>query len=169
MISFIKFLNEPNLMSLEIPVSIKPWLNFIHPALMWVLLGTSLYALYLGILVRRTRNAEGEAKKELIKGRFNVRHYQVGSLLLALMVIGTLIGMGVTYINNGKLFFGPHLLAGLGMTGMIAVSAALSPYMQKGHDWARYSHIFLNIVLLGLFGWQAVSGVEILQRIISKM
>ena len=169
MISFIKFLNEPNLMSLEIPVSIKPWLNFIHPALMWVLLGTSLYALYLGILVRRTRNAEGEAKKELIKGRFNVRHYQVGSWLLALMVIGTLIGMGVTYINNGKLFFGPHLLAGLGMTGMIAVSAALSPYMQKGHDWARYSHIFLNIVLLGLFGWQAVSGVEILQRIISKM
>ncbi len=156
-------------MSLEIPVSIKPWLNFIHPALMWVLLGTSLYALYLGILVRRTRNAEGEAKKELIKGRFNVRHYQVGSLLLALMVIGTLIGMGVTYINNGKLFVGPHLLAGLGMTGMIAVSAALSPYMQKGHDWARYSHIFLNVVLLGLFGWQAVSGVEILQRIISKM
>ncbi|MBD2742686.1 DUF4079 domain-containing protein [Coleofasciculus sp. FACHB-1120] len=156
-------------MSLEIPVSIKPWLNFIHPALMWVLLGTSLYALYLGILVRRTRSAEGEAKKELIKGRFNVRHYQVGSLLLALMVIGTLIGMGVTYINNGKLFVGPHLLAGLGMTGMIAVSAALSPYMQKGHDWARYSHIFLNVVLLGLFGWQAVSGVEILQRIISKM
>ena len=156
-------------MSLEISASIKPWLNFIHPALRWVLLGTSLYALYLGILVRRTRNAEGEAKKELIKGRFNVRHYQVGSLLLALMVIGTLIGMGATYINNGKLFFGPHLLAGLGMTGMIAVSAALSPYMQKGHDWARYSHIFLNIVLLGLFGWQAVSGVEILQRIISKM
>ncbi|MFE1748773.1 DUF4079 domain-containing protein [Coleofasciculus sp. H7-2] len=156
-------------MSLEIPVSIKPWLNFIHPALMWVLLGTSLYALYLGILVRRTRNAEGEAKKALIKGRFNVRHYQVGSLLLALMVIGTLIGMGVTYINNEKLFFGPHLLAGLGMTGMIAVSAALSPYMQKGHDWARYTHIFLNVVLLGLFGWQAVSGVEILQRIISKM
>ncbi|MBD2087357.1 DUF4079 domain-containing protein [Trichocoleus sp. ST-U3] len=156
-------------MSLEIPVSIKPWLNFIHPALMWVLLGTSLYALYLGILVRRTRSAEGDAKKELIKGRFNVRHYQVGSLLLALMVIGTLIGMGVTYINNGKLFVGPHLLAGLGMTGMIAVSAALSPYMQKGHNWARYSHIFLNVVLLGLFGWQAVSGVEILQRIISKM
>lgn len=156
-------------MSLEIPVSIKPWLNFIHPALMWVLLGTSLYALYLGILVRRTRSAEGDAKKELIKGRFNVRHYQVGSLLLALMVIGTLIGMGVTYINNGKLFFGPHLLAGLGMTGKIAVSAALSPYMQKGHNWARYSHIFLNVVLLGLFGWQAVSGVEILQRIISKM
>ena len=85
------------------------------------------------------------------------------------MVIGTLIGMGVTYINNQKLFFGPHLLAGLGMTGLIATSAALSPYMQKGQNWARYTHIALNIVLVGLFGWQAVSGMEIVQKIISKM
>lgn len=156
-------------MSLEIPASIKPWLNFIHPVLMWVLFAISLYALYLGVLVRRTRNAEGEAKKELIKGRYNVRHYQIGSLLLALMVIGTLIGMGATYINNGKLFVGPHLLAGLGMTGLVAISASVSPYMQKGQNWARYTHIALNVVLMGLFGWQAATGVEIIQRIISKM
>lgn len=156
-------------MSLEIPASIKPWLNFVHPILMWVLFAISLYALYLGVLVRRTRTSEGEAKKELIKGRFNVRHYQVGSWLLALMVVGAIGGMAVTYINNGKLFVGPHLLAGLGMTGLVAISASLSPYMQKGANWARNTHIALNVVLLGLFGWQAVSGVEIVQRIISKM
>jgi len=46
------------------------------------------------------------------------------------MVIGALAAMGVTYINNSKLFFGPHLLVGLGMTGMVAVSASLSPFMQ---------------------------------------
>jgi uncharacterized membrane protein len=136
---------------------------------MWVLLALSIYALYLGIQVQRTRYADGDVKKELIKGRYNVRHYQIGSLLLALMVIGTLIGMGVTYINNGKLFFGPHLLAGLGMTGLIATSAALSPFMQKGKNWARFTHIAVNVVLLGLFGWQAATGVEIVQRIISKM
>ncbi|MFB2936586.1 DUF4079 domain-containing protein [Aerosakkonemataceae cyanobacterium BLCC-F154] len=156
-------------MSLEIPTSVKVWSQFIHPTLMWILFALSLYALYLGVLVRRTRSAEGEAKKELIKGKFNIKHYQVGSLLLAGMIIITLIGMGVTYINNGKLFVGPHLLAGLGMTGLIATSAALSPLMQKGQNWARYSHIFLNVVLLVLFGWQAFTGVEILQRIISKM
>ncbi|XWK85877.1 MAG: DUF4079 domain-containing protein [Phormidium sp.] len=156
-------------MSLEIPASVKVWSQFIHPTLMWVLFALSLYALYLGVLVRRTRSAEGEAKKELIKGKFNIKHYQVGSLLLAVMVIGTLIGMGATYINNGKLFVGPHLLVGLGMTGLIATSAALSPLMQKGQNWARYSHIFLNIALLVLFGWQAITGVEIVQRIISKM
>lgn len=156
-------------MSLEIPAEIKPWLNFIHPILMWVLLGVSIYALYLGVQVRRTRNAEGEVKKELIKGRYNVKHYQVGSVLLALMVIGSLAAMAVTYINNSKLFFGPHLVVGLVMTAMIAVSAALSPFMQKGQDWARYTHIVLNATLLALFSWQAVSGIQIVQNIVSKM
>ena len=156
-------------MSLEIPAEIKPWLNFIHPILMWVLLAVSIYALYLGVQVRRTRTAEGEVKKELIKGRYNVKHYQVGSVLLALMVIGSLAAMAVTYINNSKLFFGPHLVVGLVMTEMIAVSAALSPFMQKGQDWARYTHIVLNATLLALFSWQAVSGIQIVQNIVSKM
>ena len=156
-------------MSLEIPAEIKPWLNFIHPILMWVLLGVSIYALYLGVQVRRTRNAEGEVKKELIKGRYNVKHYQVGSALLALMTIGSLAAMAVTNINNSKLFFGPHLVVGLVMTAMIAVSAALSPFMQKGQDWARYTHIVLNATLLALFSWQAVSGIQIVQNIVSKM
>jgi hypothetical protein len=137
--------------------------------LMWVLLAITLYALYLGIQVQRTRYADGDLKKDLIKGRYNVKHYQIGSILLACMVIGSISGMAVTYINNGKLFVGPHLLAGLGMTGLIAVSASLSPFMQKGQKWARFTHIALNVVLLGLFGWQAITGVEIVQRIVSKM
>jgi len=153
----------------EIPESIKFWSQFFHPVFMWVLLAASIYALYLGIKVRKTRTAEGETKKELIKGKFNVKHYQVGSILLALMVVGCIGGMAVTYINNGKLFFGAHLLVGLAMTGLIAMSASLAPFMQKGQDWARYSHIALNVTLVGLFGWQAVSGMEIVQKILDKM
>jgi hypothetical protein len=76
--------------------------------------------------------------------------------------------MAVTYINNGKLFVGPHLLAGLGMTGLIAFSAALSPFMQKGANWARATHILLNFTLLGLFAWQAITGVQIIQRILTN-
>ena len=148
--------------------SIKPWLNFIHPLLMWSLLALSLYAAYLGFKWRKTRLSEGDAKKELLKGKFNVRHYQFGSVLLALMVLGTIGGMAVTYINNGQLFFGPHLLVGLGMTGLIATSAALSPFMQKGNETARYTHITLNMILVGLFGWQAVTGVQIIQRILEN-
>jgi CHASE2 domain-containing sensor protein len=137
--------------------------------MMWVLFAATVYALYLGIQIRRTRSAEGEAKKELIKGRFNIRHHQVGAALLTFMVLGTLGGMAITYINNGKLFVGPHLLVGLGMTGLIATSASLTPFMQKGNDWARYTHISLNLVLVGLFAWQAVTGMQIVQRIVERM
>ena len=155
-------------MSLELSASVKYWLNFFHPVLMLALLVLSIYAAYLGLQLQRTRNAQGEEKKELIKGRYNVRHYQIGSILLGLMVAGAIGGMGVTYINNGKLFVGPHLLAGLGMTGLIAFSAALSPYMQKGANWARATHILINFTLLGIFAWQAVTGVQIVQRILTQ-
>ncbi len=152
-----------------IPTAIKPYLNFIHPALMWILFGTTLYAGYLGWQIRQTRSATGDDKKKLIQGKFNDRHHKLGSIVLALMVLGSIGALSVTYINNGKLFVGPHLIAGLGMTGLIAISASLSPYMQKGQDWARSTHIGINVIIVGLFGWQAVSGVEILLRIISKM
>ncbi|MEH2382080.1 MAG: DUF4079 domain-containing protein [Nostoc sp.] len=155
-------------MSLELSASVKYWLNFIHPVLMWALLALSIYAAYLGLQVQRTRNAQGEEKKELIKGRYNLRHYQMGSILLALMVTGAIAAMAVTYINNQKLFVGSHLLAGLGMMSLIAFSAALSPYMQKGANWARATHILLNFTLLGLFAWQAVTGVQIVQKILTK-
>ncbi len=155
-------------MNLELSPSVKYWLNFIHPVLMWALLLLSIYAAYLGFQVQRTRNAQGEEKKELIKGKYNVKHYQMGSILLGLMVAGAIAAMAVTYINNGKLFFGSHLLAGLGMTSLIAFSASLSPFMQKGANWARMTHILLNFVLLGLFAWQAITGVQIVQRILTQ-
>lgn len=155
-------------MSLELSPAVKYGLNFFHPAIMWILLALSLYAAYLGLQIQRTRNAQGEEKKELIKGKYTIKHHQIGSILLALMVAGSIGGMAVTYINNGKLFVGPHLLAGLGMTGLIAFSASLSPFMQKGANWARATHILLNFGILGLFIWQAFSGVEIVIRILTK-
>lgn len=156
-------------MNFAIPETVKTWSQFAHPSIMWILLGLTIYALYLGIQSRRTRTADKDTRKELIGKGFNAKHHKIGSLILAVMVLGTLGGMAVTYINNGKLFLGPHLLAGLGMTGLIATAAALVPFMQKGNELARYTHIGLNVTLLGLFFWQAVTGMEILQRIISKL
>jgi len=155
-------------MNIALSPSVKYWLNFIHPVLMWALLLLSIYAAYLGLQVQRTRQAEGEQKKELIKGKYNVKHHQIGSILLGLMVAGAIAAMAVTYINNGKLFFGSHLLAGLGMTSLIAFSASLSPFMQKGANWARMTHILLNFALLGLFAWQAITGVQIVQKILTN-
>ncbi|HIK31599.1 MAG TPA: DUF4079 domain-containing protein [Oscillatoriales cyanobacterium M59_W2019_021] len=155
-------------MSFDLPDSVKFGLNFVHPIMMWLLFAVTLYALYSGIQTQRTRTAEGEVKKQLIQGKFRNKHYQIGSLLLALMILGTIGGMAVTYINNGKLFVGPHLLVGLTMTGIVGISAALAPLMQGGNAIARYAHITLNVSLLGLFGWQAVTGMQIVQKILSN-
>ncbi|TVQ07015.1 MAG: DUF4079 domain-containing protein [Leptolyngbya sp. DLM2.Bin27] len=147
----------------------QPWLNFVHPVTMWLLLATTLYALYLGVQARKTRLADAETRKELIKGKFALKHHKVGSALLAFMVIGTVGGMGATYLESGKLFVGPHLLVGLGMATLIATSAALVPFMQKGSETARLTHISLNIVLVGLFGWQAVTGMQIVQKLLERL
>ncbi len=149
--------------------SVKVYAQFIHPLVMWGLLALAIYAMYLGIKIQKTRTAQGDEKKELIKGKYNVKHHQVGSLLLSLMVIGAVGAMGVSYINNGKLFVDFHLIVGLGMTVLIATSASLTPFMQKGKVWARYTHIALNVTLLGLFGWQAITGIQIIQNILGKL
>ncbi|MEB3311698.1 MAG: DUF4079 domain-containing protein [Snowella sp.] len=156
-------------MNLEIPESIKVWSQFGHPIIMWGLFGLSLYAMYLGFQSRKIRTADKDERKDLIKKDVRTKHYLLGSLLLAFMIVGNIGGMAVTYINNGKLFVGPHLLVGLAMTSLIAIAAALSPLMQKGNELARYTHITLNIIIIGLFGWQAVTGMDIVQRIVSKL
>jgi Protein of unknown function (DUF4079) len=156
-------------MAFEIPDGIKTWSQFGHPILMWVLLGLTAYAFYLGLQFKKIRTVDKETRKELIKKKFGERHHQAGSILLALMVVGNIGGMAITYINNGKLFVGPHLLTGLGMTGLIAISASLVPLMQKGNNLARNTHVSLNIVLLGLFGWQALTGMEIVKKILDRI
>ncbi|MFN9643984.1 MAG: DUF4079 domain-containing protein [Cyanobacteriota bacterium] len=143
-------------------------LNFLHPVLMWVLLGLASYAMVLGVKAKKTRTASAEERKELVKGQFARRHHLLGSLLLALMVLGTVGGMAVTYLNNGKLFVGPHLLVGLAMTALIAMAAALSPLMQQGNLVARKVHVGLNMTLMTLFLWQAVTGMQIVNKILTS-
>ena len=147
------------------PAALSFGLNLVHPLMMWLLLAAGGYVMYLGIKAKKVRTGTSEQRKALISGKFAQRHYLWGSALMAVMVFGTLGGMAVTYLNNGKLFMGPHLLVGLGMTGMIAAASALSPLMQRGNLIARKAHVGLNMGMLTLFLWQAVSGMEIMNRI----
>jgi hypothetical protein len=156
-------------MNLENLAALKPYLSFFHPVTMWILLALALYTLYLGVQVRRTRLAEGEPKKELIKGRFAMRHHQIGSILLALMVMGAIGGITVTYINNGKIVISPHLFAGLGIVGINYHLCGAGAVYASSMTWVRSIHVSLNLIVLGLFGWQAVTGVQIVQKIISQM
>ena len=140
-------------------------LNFLHPLAMWALLALSGYAMFLGIKAKKTRTADAETRKTLIKGQFAKRHYLFGSAVLAVMVLGTFGGMAVTYLNNGKLFVGPHLLVGIAMTCLIALAVSLSPLMQQGNLIARKAHVGLNMAMMTLFLWQAFSGLQILAKI----
>lgn len=143
--------------------------TFIHPVIMWALFGVCIYAMILGLKIRTTRTTDDkELRKSLVKQRFNIKHHQIGALLLSVMVLGALGGMGVTYINNEKLFLGPHLFAGLGMTGLVAMAASLTPLMQRGSQMARNVHLGFSVVILGLFGWEAITGMQIVQRIIEQ-
>ena len=154
-------------MALAIPSPLPLPLSLLHPLLMWLLLGLSLYAMVLGIKAKKTRTGTPEQRKELIKGQFAKRHFLFSSLLLALMVLGSVGGMAVTYINNGKLFVGPHLLVALGMLSLIAVAASLSPLMQAGNVIARKVHVGLNMLLVTLFLWQALTGMQIVNKLLN--
>ncbi|MCP9841205.1 DUF4079 domain-containing protein [Synechococcus sp. J7-Johnson] len=147
------------------PDTLPFFLNFLHPLLMWALLALSGYALFLGIKAKKTRTADAEQRKELIKGKFGQRHFQIGSIVLAVTVLGSFGGMAVTYLNNGKLFVSPHLLVGIGMVCLIAVAASLSPLILKGNLVARKAHVGLNMTLMTLFLWQAVTGMQIVNKI----
>ena len=140
-------------------------LNFLHPLLMLGLLALSSYGMLLGIKAKKTRTADAETRKQLIKGQFAKRHFQIGSLILAITVLGTFGGMAVTYLNNGKLFVGPHLLVGIGMTCLIALAVSLTSLMQQGNLIARKVHVGLNMAMMTMFLWQAVSGFQILNKI----
>lgn len=155
-------------MSVAIPSTLAYDLNFLHPLLMWALLGLSGYSMLLGIKAKKTRTAPAEERKELVKGHFAKRHFRLGSLVLALMVLGTFGGMAVTYLNNDKLFVSPHLLVGISMTSMIAVAAALAPLMQQGNLIARKVHVGLNMTVMTLFLWQAVTGMQIVNKILTN-
>lgn len=156
-------------MNIVIPNSFKVWSQFVHPILMWVLLATTIYALYLGLKVRQTRKVTGEVKKELIRGRYNIKHYKIASLLLAFLTLNAFFAMAVTYVNTGKIFFGSHLIAGLIVVSLTVISASLSPFMQRGNMWARNAHLAIGMSILILFGWQAITGTQVVNNLINKL
>ena len=156
-------------MIVAIPEPFKTIVTFAHPLLMLIALFLTLYAGYVGWQYRRIRSTEGEEKKALISKRYNQLHHNLGSVFLLLMVAGAIGGMAVTYNNNGKLFVGAHLIVGLGLVFLAALSAALAPVLQQGKEWARVTHITINTVLIGVFAWQTFTGWEIVQRILEQM
>ncbi|MEA5441806.1 DUF4079 domain-containing protein [Cyanobium gracile] len=141
-------------------------LNFVHPVLMWVLLGLMLYSGYLGFKASQIRKVSPEERKAMVPLRYGPRHAQLGAVILGLTLLGAAGGLGATVLKNGKLILGPHLFAGLAVVVLVIATASLGPSLQKGKDWARSLHITLNGLVLVLFGWQAFTGIAIVQKLL---
>lgn len=106
-----------------------------------------------------------EERKVLLKGGYRDRHFNAGSILLAFGVLEAVGGCFNTWTRTGKLFPGPHLFAGAGITILWAFAAALVPAMQKGNETARSLHIALNTVNVLLFIWQIPTGWDIVLKV----
>eukprot|EP00252_Welwitschia_mirabilis_P009087 TRINITY_DN2138_c0_g1_i1.p1 TRINITY_DN2138_c0_g1~~TRINITY_DN2138_c0_g1_i1.p1 ORF type:complete len:321 (-),score=57.21 TRINITY_DN2138_c0_g1_i1:310-1272(-) len=107
-----------------------------------------------------------EERKNLLKGSYRDRHFNSGSVLLAFGVFEAIAGCFNTWLRTGKLFPGPHLFAGAGITILWAWAAALVPAMQKGNEVARSLHIALNAVNVLLFIWQIPTGFDIVFKVL---
>mmetsp|Transcript_43170 Transcript_43170/g.105606 ORF Transcript_43170/g.105606 Transcript_43170/m.105606 type:complete len:271 (-) Transcript_43170:197-1009(-) len=156
----------------------------VHPAMFAGLFLFTLYTGYQGLMWRKVREIGEEIKetsdkakideltakrKELLSGNFRDKHFASSSALLALGVTFSIEGACDTYLRAGKLFPGPHLFAGAGITVLWAVAASLAPAMQKGDNNARNAHIAINTAMLGLFAWQLPTGFDILTKVWTKV
>jgi hypothetical protein len=99
---------------------------------------------------------------------FGQRPAQLGAVILGLTLLGAAGGLAATFLKNGKLIIGPHLFVGLAVAVLVIATASLGPSLQKGKDWARGLHVAINGGVLLLFGWQAVSGIAIVQKLLSS-
>lgn len=143
--------------------------SLIHPIVMAGIFAAAVYTFYLGYQSSRIRKEEDPAvRKELVKAKFGARHFALSSQLMVLMTSVTFLGMANTYTRTGKLFPGPHLYAGLGLVAWLTAMASLVPAMQSGgkSTTAKDAHFALAIGALGLFGWQAQSGLAIVKKLL---
>jgi hypothetical protein len=153
--------------------------GMIHPVAMLLLYGVSLSAAYHGIKWRAVRTladsiklakeqggdditikAMQEERSKLISGEHRDKHISLGAILLGTGVGLALEGGLSTYWRVGEIFPGEHLFAGLGLVCIWAISYALAPLMSKGNVTAKNIHFGANLIGLGLFTWQILSGWE---------
>lgn len=172
--------------------------SLVHPAIMFGLLGVSIYTGILGWNYRQARLIPAEVKelkgqlpsdeeqkeksplqgqikeleskrKQLLNGDPRGKHYLWSSLLLGMGITFGIIGPLNTYLRAGKLFPGPHLYAGGAVLVLWAIAAAMVPLMSRNNDTARNVHIGANVVSTGLFLWQVPTGIEIVLKVFANV
>eukprot|EP01035_Chromulina_nebulosa_P018363 gene18363-24059_t len=165
------------------------WAGLLHPISLLGLYVVSISAAYYGLRWRRSRTIgklingynsspndsnvsieELKAKqKALSEGDPKNKHVILGSILLGSGTALAFEGGLSTYWRVGELFPDTHLFAGMGLVIIWALSYSLSPFMSKGQDWARNTHLTLNLAGLAIYTWQILSGWEIMVNVFNEV
>lgn len=109
-----------------------------------------------------------QERKDLAAAGPRDKHYAQGATLVFLGTAIAIEGCLNTFGRTGKLFPGPHLYVGAALVVLWALGASMVPSMQKGSETARTIHIAVNVLTVALFGWQVVSGIPILLKVIEN-
>ncbi len=153
----------------DLPILTKYLVAAIHPFIMILAIVGTFYAAYFGMQVRRTRNADKEKRKEMMKAKYNQKHFQIASTLLSLWVLGSILGMAATYYLYNQLFVSPHLIGGLGIIAIAAIAGSLAPWLQRSKNWARTTHMILAVLLIGFSISQLVTGFDIVLTMLNEI
>ncbi|XWK87074.1 MAG: DUF4079 domain-containing protein [Phormidium sp.] len=91
-------------------------------------------------------------------------HYLIGSLMVALVLLLLAIGIIGTLGHYGSLGHSPHLPIGLGVVGLVLLSAGSATQISPRRPWIRYLHVGTNIVLLVGFLLVTLTGWSVVQK-----
>ncbi|RMF22538.1 MAG: DUF4079 domain-containing protein [Cyanobacteria bacterium J083] len=89
-------------------------------------------------------------------------HYLTGAMMVLLVLLLLAIGLIGTAGHYGTLGHSPHLIAGLGVVMLVALSAWSASQISPQKPWARSLHLLTNVILLfglvfvSLTGWIVV-------------
>lgn len=91
-------------------------------------------------------------------------HYGTGIAIVFLVLLLLAIGLVGTLGHYGSLGHSPHLIAGLLVVGLVALSAWSATEIGPKHSWARSLHIATNITLFGSLVFVSLTGWQVVQK-----
>jgi hypothetical protein len=91
-------------------------------------------------------------------------HYSLGLILVGLVLLLLGIGLVGTWGHYGSLGHSAHLPAGLGVVGLVGLSAWSATQIRGQQLWARSLHVGTNLVLLAGFAWVSWTGWSVVQK-----
>lgn len=91
-------------------------------------------------------------------------HLGLGTVLVLLVMLLLSVGIIGTLGHYGTLGHSFHLVAGIGVVGLVLLSAWSASQIGSGRPWARSLHVGTNGLLFLGFAWVSWTGWQVVQK-----